>query len=62
MMKIFQKCFKRIRIASKRNLKDETVFNMEAKTELKINLQNTENPTEKILIENQLNFWKVTCL
>ena len=47
---IFHRCFKRIQVTGKINLKDETVFYMEAKTQLKINLQNTEDPTEKKVI------------
>ena len=62
---IFQKCFKKIRITGKMNMKDEIVFYMKIKTQLKIDLNNTENNIEKRMITNQLrileNYLSLKC-
>ena len=51
---IFQKCFTKIRITGQPNEKDSTVVYMRMKTQLKLDLKNTINKTDRMLIENQL--------
>ena len=62
---VFHKCFKKIRITGKSNVKDECVVYMEMKTQLKIVLKNTEDRAKKCLIENQLkiveNYLSMKC-
>ena len=62
---IFQKCFKKIRITGKTNMKDEIVFYMKLKTQLKIDVKNTENGIERNAIENQIrileNYLSLKC-
>ena len=62
---IFQKCFKKIRITGKANIKDETIVYMKMKTQLKIELMNIENKNDKEVIENQLrileNYLSIKC-
>ena len=62
---VFHKCFKKIRITGKSNVKDECVVYMEMKTQLKIDLKNTEDRAKKCLIENQLkiveNYLSMKC-
>ena len=63
--KIFHKCFKKIRITGRSNKTDDTVIYMEMKTQLKICLKNTDNQSEKDLMENQLkvidNYLSLKC-
>ena len=65
MKNVFQNCFKKIRITGKVKTKDEIIFFMEMKVQLKIKLKNTEVKSEIDEIQNQIriidNFLSLKC-